>query len=261
MIPTTDGLLVAADSRACFGSHVFDDGFKILELTRRHPTVITVTGEGIFVEAPSGDVADVDDYVRTAPRVLDAESVVQHFLEANPQRLTPDIVQVLAEQCAGAVDRFREQCPDVVERFADAPMFNVVVGSYDPDHDRSLMAHVVTGVESSGRRGDVRSAILWEKHAGEKRETFLFGEADYVQRHVLVRREFLRKYRTFVANGRTIHETTVDDAMAAATNLIEATSRMSENMDGAPRIGGPIDVVLLGRDPRPLRLRWKSGAV
>ena len=73
-----------------------------------------------------------------------------------------------------------------------------------------------------------------------------------------MRREFLRTYRSFVANGRTVHETPVDDAMAAATNLIEAAARTTDSVAEAPRIGGPIDVVLLGRDPRPLRLRWKS---
>ena len=258
MIPTTAGLLVAADSRALVGDRVFDDGFKIVELSRRHPTVVTVTGEGIFVEAPPPD-AEVGLYLRGAPRLLDVEGVVQRFLEANPQRLTSDIVQVLAEQCVTAVDRFQEQCPTAVARFAGGLMFTVVVGSYDPDHDRSLMAQVVAGVDASGRRGEVRATTLWEKHAGERRETFLFGDTEYVQRHVLVRREYLRKYRAFVANGRTVHETQVDEAMGAATNLIEATARTTDGAADAPKIGGPIDVVLLGRDPQPRRLRWKPG--
>jgi len=259
MIPTTAGLLVAADSRAMMGDRVYDDGFKIVELSRRHPTVAIVTGEGIFIEAPPAEVDDVGDYLRSTPRLLDVEGVVQRFLEANPQRVTSDIVQVLAEQCVIAVDRFQEQCPTAVARFAGGLMFTVVVGSYDPDHDRSLMAQVVAGVDASGRRGEVRATTLWEKHAGERRETFLFGDTEYVQRHVLVRREYLRKYRAFVANGRTVHETQVDEAMAAATNLIEATARTTDGAGDAPKIGGPIDVVLLGRDPQPRRLRWKAG--
>lgn len=258
MVPTTDGLLVAADSRAVLGERVFDEGFKIVELSRRHPTVLTVTGEGIFVETPPEHV-ELGPYLRGAARLLDAEGVVQRFLEANPQRLTSDIVQVLAEQCVTAIDRFQEQCPAIVERFAGAPMFTVVVGSFDPDHDRSLMAQVVTGVAEGGARGEVRSASLWEKHAGERRETYMFGDTDYVQRHVLVRREFLRKYRAFIANTRTVHETQVDEALGAATNLIEATARTTEGVADAPRIGGPIDVVLLGHDPQPRRLRWKPG--
>jgi hypothetical protein len=51
----------------------------------------------------------------------------------------------------------------------------------------------------------------------------------------------------------------VDVKVAAdfASDLIEAASRISQFVPARTGIGGPVDILLIGEEPRPVRLQWK----
>ena len=55
-----------------------------------------------------------------------------------------------------------------------------------------------------------------------------------------------------------IGETSAQEGEAIAVCLIEAASEKTNGDPPEFGIGGPIDVVLLGEPPQPVRLRWKE---
>jgi hypothetical protein len=48
-------------------------------------------------------------------------------------------------------------------------------------------------------------------------------------------------------------ETTVEDAIDIATDMIEAAARFTKTVPAGSGIGGPIDVKVIGRGARPAR--------
>jgi len=81
IVPSADGLVVAADSRTTVNGATCDNQYKITELRRPKRTVVAVTGEVAFISPPDAQERDVCGYLKSAPRMLDIASVVKSYLE------------------------------------------------------------------------------------------------------------------------------------------------------------------------------------
>jgi hypothetical protein len=57
----------------------------------------------------------------------------------------------------------------------------------------------------------------------------------------------------------TIENAEPGPAADFAVDIIEAASRTTSIVPSDTGIGGPVDVILIGDDPKPQRLHWKSG--
>jgi hypothetical protein len=93
---------------------------------------------------------------------------------------------------------------------------------------------------------------------GHRRSALFAGIVDYVQEEVLTKgRDLVPAFLHFIDSDAKVGQTTKDDALAAAVNLVEGTSRMNEQVPAPRGVGGPVDAVLLGVGSKPTRLRWK----
>jgi len=84
---------------------------------------------------------------------------------------------------------------------------------------------------------------------------------NYLNQYVFrgVGRAFLsREAIRFLTEQRSAAEISRQEAVAVAIDIIEATSKTTALIPAPYGIGGPVDVVLLGDEARPEKLRWKT---
>lgn len=67
MVPSKEGLIIAADSRISAGKAFCDGNYKIVHLNKPARSIATVTGNGLFVANPGPEVKDLCEYVKRAP--------------------------------------------------------------------------------------------------------------------------------------------------------------------------------------------------
>jgi hypothetical protein len=261
IVPSADGLVVAADSRASVFGVSCDGQFKITDLRRPERTVVAVTGEAAFIAPPGAGVQDVCGYLKSAPRLLDISSVVKRSLErkkADPFKLSLDD---LGAECVGEVERFRRGYPDALEEYAGREIFSVVIASYDPKSKSSVLLNFVVRMDAATRKTEAGrfTRVLISQRI--RRGVWSFGETDYLNKNVFggVGRGFLTADTlSFILDGKPVSEARLEQAVAAATNIIEAAGKTTRIIPSPSGIGGPIDVVLLGDKRRPEQVGWKK---
>jgi hypothetical protein len=260
IVPSADGLVVAADSRSSLAGASCDNQYKITELRKPKRTVVAVTGEVAFIAPPDVQEQNVCGYLKSAPRRLDISSVVKHYLErknADPFKLSLDD---LSAKCVEEVERFWRIDPHAVEPYVGREIFSVVIASYDPHSKNSIVSNFVVRIEPVTRRVEAtrftRITILQQSRRG----VWSYGETDYLNKNVFggVGRGYLTaETLEFILVDKPVSEVRLDQAVAVATNLIEATSRTTQVIYSPSGIGGPVDIVLLGKKRQPEQIRWK----
>ena len=107
VIPTRDGIVVAADSRLTFMGSQCDGAFKILIPAQPTRTAVIVTGDGLFLQPSPAKLSNPCDSLISAPRFLDIGSVVTDYLERgspDPANLSLAWKSVRANAGAAGVD-------------------------------------------------------------------------------------------------------------------------------------------------------------
>ena len=261
IVPSADGLVVAADSRASVFGVSCDGQFKITDLRRPERTVVAVTGEAAFIRPPGAGVQDVCGYLKSAPRLLDISSVVKRYLErkeADPFKLSLDD---LGAECVGEVERFRRGYPDALEEYAGREIFSVVIARYDPHSKDSVVLNFVVRMDAATRKVEAGRFTRVLISQQSRRGVWSFGETDYLNKNVFggVGRGFLTGDTvSFILDVKPVSEARLDQAVAVATNMIEAASKTTRVVPSPSGIGGPIDIVLLGKKRHPEQIGWKS---
>jgi hypothetical protein len=261
MVPSNDGLVVAAESRSTVGQKYCDTAFKIVEPARPPRTVITVTGNGIYYPDPGPGVPDLCAYISRAPRLLDIERVVREYLEKQNRDIGTLRMEEVAKQCVDAVKAFGMSWPGVLRAYSGREMFSVAMAAYNPASRTATVLNFVVRITAATLDPEAARIARKEFTGISPREDFEFGETDYLIQNVYrgAGRKFLDKETiAFFQAGKTVSQTSLQEAQAVAVNIIEAASRTTELVTPPNGIGGPIDVVLLGQGPRPRRLRWKK---
>jgi hypothetical protein len=261
VVPSKEGLVVAADSRSSVGNTHCDSAYKIIELNKPARTVATVTGYGIFAQNPGPAVQDICEYLKEAPRLLDIEQVVKEYVEKANVKVANIRIDDLAKDCLAALQRFKVAFPLAIPPFAGRELFNVVLAGYDSETKTATIRFFVIRVVPSTLDFEVIKISQVDYGPQSTRDYAAFGETDYLNKHVFggEGRKFVNSDTiAFLLNEKkTVSETSVAEAVAIATNLIDATARTTEVIPAPTGIGGPIDVVLIGQDEHPQRLRWK----
>jgi hypothetical protein len=250
MVPSKAGLVVAADSRASVAKRYCDNAFKIVELKKPARTIITVTGEGIFVPPPGPAVSDLCEYVKTTPGLLDIEDIVRTYLQTANREIAKVRTEDVGQQYTTAVRQFRASFPGALRRYVAREMFSVVMAGYDPKRKTATVVSFVVRIAAVTLDPEVTKIRRTETRPETPREVLAFGETDYLNQHVYggAGRQFLSKETiAFILAEKTVRETTLPEALAVAVDVVEATSRTTDLIPAPSGIGGPIDVVLLGR--------------
>jgi len=261
LVPSADGLVVAADSRISFMGTQCDGQFKIIEPSRPAHIVAMVTGDSLFVPPPPAGVRDLCRYLQTAPHLLDIGEVVRRYLEHQAGKRGEISLEALGKECVGAVDRFAQANPGALQAYAGREIFSVVVAAYDPRRRTATLQNFVVRNDSATHRIESGRMTTTTVAAFDRRGVWIYGESSYVEANVLsgVGRKYLDSATLdFILTAAPVAEAPLGRAVAAAVNLISAASRTTETIPPPSGIGGSVNVVLLGRDTRPKRVIPKT---
>lgn len=261
IVGSAKGLVVAADSRSTFPGIYCDDAFKILIPKTPNRTVVMVTGVGTWVDFKPGRSSDFCMAVRSSPEVLNIGSLVTGYLERKRTRLANLSLTELGSVCVAAMKEAQNSHPLFLQSFVGHDVFLVVMADYDPKAKIASVLNFVVRIDANGK--DIQAARFSRETISQADRWVIlpFGESDYFFQTVYhgVGRQFIDEaiFGSMVS-GKLVREVSIDQAMSAAVNTIEAASRTTAIIPAESGIGGPIDVVLLGSQSRPQKLRWKD---
>jgi hypothetical protein len=261
LVPSADGLVVAADSRTSVLGAQCDGQFKIVQLKKPSRTVVMVTGDGVFIPPPSAAEPDLCRYQQSAPRLLDMAAVVSSYLERNAPDSTRHSLEDLGAECVRAAQRFQDSYPAAFQSHLDGEIFSVVVASYDPKVKVSTLGNFVVRIDQETHKIEAARFSHITIASTDRRGLWAYGETYYVEKQVYsgFGRQFLTASTLdFILQDKPVDQASRDQAVAAAVNLIQAARRAAQQVPAPSAIGGPIDVVLLGRKPRPQQLQWQK---
>jgi len=261
LVPSADGLVVAADSRTSVFGATCDSQYKITELMRPRRTVVVVTGDTAFIKPPDAGLHDVCAYLQSAPQLLDIPSLIKHILErksTDPFKLS---LEDLGTECVQAVQRFREASPLVLEPYIGKEIFSVIIASYDQRSKASLVMNFVVRIDSRTHRVEADRFTRITIPPQNRRGVWSYGETDYLNQNVFA--GIGRKYLTsstldFILADQPVANVDLDQAVSAAANVIEAASLTTQLVPSPSGIGGPIDIVLLGQKRQPQQIQRKG---
>jgi hypothetical protein len=260
MVPTSAGLIIGADSRNTLisqnGARFYCDNiYKITEIDRFDRLAFIVTGHStVWDLSPAKYLQDV---CTKGKAIFDAAAIVKEAFEAG-RTLPESVLTTLPGICESAVKAFGESNTAFLS-LRGRQLFQVAVGSYDDSQGVSRIQSFSVNMADDGtiHAGDLKS----EQFSDDQDWTLtLFGEASYLQQQVFRgpgARYLTDKYGTFRNGPTRIRDT--DPAFAAdfVSELIEAAGQTTNLVPSGTGIGGPTDIVLIGKSARPQQLRWK----
>ena len=261
LVPSASGLVIAADSRLSAAGTYCDNGYKIIEPRKPKSTVLAITGNSSFVEANNVPFNDLCQFLRTAPRLLDIGSLVKAYLERKGSPISKLQLADLSEQCAAALRQFQTEHPSSLWPFDGREVFFVIIASYNASTKTATVVNFVVRIEAGTHKIQADRLTQSTISPKSKRDVLAFGETDYLNKHVYggVGRQYLTAETiSFILTDKPIIETPSDQAIAVAANVIEAVGRTTALIPAPRGIGGPTDIVILGRKKRPQRVRWKD---
>ena len=266
--PTSEGLVVAADSLAIdyVSKRRCESERKIFEIEAVDRTVVALTGaSGIKGGRTPYRCGRNVPYLDT----FHIPSEFQKYVETERKDAETVSIPSFLPQLRLAFSRLSEQQRKVLSsRFPNKPFAILIVATYDAKRSISIVRTAKLGFKAGslfiGEEGVKRFSPRSAFDVGK------YGEADYAERGLS--NGTLRKLFTDQESARVLAThvpvKTVGKAQVirAATDLIGAVSTQmktipSKSENGPVTVGGPVDVIFLGRDARPERVQWKSDLV
>jgi hypothetical protein len=258
--PTNQGIVIAADSRSAIGGRFCDTTYKLIEVAGKEPTAVAVARIGIVFARPAAGVSDLCQWLTGAKRVMDIETFAKTWLEKHPGPLTRELMGQLGSESLDLVRALVRFSPDAPRVYAGNNLYTVVAARFERPANVRYVGVVGTRFNPSTGSPEVTDYQAWHYSPDSRGEAFNFGLFDYVSDHVLREgRRWSQRYLAFAPGKRTVKQISSEDAAAALENLIDAASRTTSVVppDGGVGIGGPVDVLLLGSEDKPKKIRWK----
>ncbi|MGY4428510.1 hypothetical protein ACVWWO_000987 [Bradyrhizobium sp. F1.13.1] len=263
VVPTAGGLVIAADSRITVGNVlVCDNSFKIAEIEAVDRAAIVATGfTTVWDTTPLNGLPmeGICDRFRELSPKFDALAVAKTKIEQRSDLATSRFDQLPGE-CLKDLATYIAQYPGVYNDFRGKKLFQIALGSYDVAENASYIRQFNVQIGADG--APHIDGIEVKKFLPDEVQSFqVLGEFGFMNSNVLhgPGLQFLtQRYQRFreLAND-PIGKTDVYLASDFATDLIEATAKISQFIPAPTGVGGPVDVLLLGQEPRPKRLSWK----
>lgn len=259
VIPTVAGLIVAADSRLGISTPNWtiacDNMFKIAEVEGVDRTVIFTTGYSTVWDLAGVQTDKVCEQVASSKPKFDAQAIL-----ANAARRTGVSSTDIAQEVVHATAAYIASHPaDYATRIGQF-LFQSAIARFDPETRRGSVESfsVALGADLSVSATNLN---IEEFYPSDSCRLNLFGEASYLTNAVFSGpgMQFLgERYGRFRNSMTTIELAEPQPAADFVVDIIEAASRTTSIVQSETGIGGPVDVVLVGDDPRPQRLYWKS---
>ena len=258
LIPTRDGFVVAADSRLTYlGSHC-DGTSKILVPSTPSRTVAIVTGDSIFVQPPNSKGLKPCEWLASAPRLLDINTIVTDFLARTANEADPTALPLadLAAACVHATQQFQQSYPAALRSYAGKEIFSVVVASYDPGTATTTLSSFVVRLAAAGRIESARRTQT-KINGGTSHAVYIYGETDWLNRAVYKgpgRRQLTAATLDFLQAHTPVRDVTLGQAQSVAANVMQAATRTAALNPPPSGIGGQIHLMAIGSNPVPQEL-------
>ena len=256
-VPTNNGLIVAADSRASVGPTLHcDDTDKIVPLRKHSRTVVVVGGYDTITMGRGKPPADPCKYRKTHPPTVTFSSLARDFLDAQSGDIGEKNLRSLETAVLNKLDALRAQYPKLKISDPDGgPVLTLTLASYDAEAhvpifgefsvcgDSSTVGHFFVCHRDWIRIAQTDAASL--KRLGDV--GCLDTKALTTRGRQLLGPQFLKEFDYFMNHSRTVSQITNKEALAVAVDLISSAERMADLTSDAPCtfIGGPIRAVLL----------------
>jgi hypothetical protein len=258
--PSKDGLIVAADSKMDFGNDVICDfHHKISEPNRPDRTVVAVAGASLNMPGPPAGVVLDCAYLRQAPRHFDINALAKSYLETSEVNVATMKMDQLAALCIETIAAFQKARGNDIRSFWGNRMFRVILANYEPAARRSTVKSFSLRLRANGEPF-VSEHETQVTGPASPRIITATGETEFLQKQVMngPGKQFLTNAYREWGKKTTIADIDHSLALNAAVDMIEAAAKTSNLPRSDIVIGGPVDAVLLGNQPRPQRLRWKT---
>lgn len=272
LMTTNRGIVVAADSRAA--SYVADvrllcdDVCKLSEVPRVDRTIVAVTGHAVILDniSPLTTVRSFCDNTHTAVRQLDMNKIIVQVLNTNmldASSFTPTSLQAVLnhefnefiQQHPKLFDKtYIDYCRIIITTFNNVTRTPYILSFRLVLNDK-MMPEIVTEPLIVNNLDD-RASILF--YGEIKFFTYLQSLDKSQVKDLLDAKLISEETVRFVNNKSATRDTETDAAIAVSLELLGLASKLSDERPDWEAIGGPTDVILLGDEPRPKRIYWKT---
>ena len=243
MVPTADGLLVAADSRLTVASEPrqhCDTGHKLIVDETRN-AVATVTGlSTIYALASLSSCAELT----RSERVMDIYGVVRAFLAKHGPEGSLEALQGL---CLSEVRKAQSVDHQSFHDFRGRDYFTVVLAHFDARSETSRFSGFVVALDED-LRPFVKQTIADAATTDDRMTCWIFGQGEYVDNHVFngPGSRFLdERSRRFLTPSLRVADVSGADTLNFIRNTFEAIEAVAPTSPPPWGIGGPIDIIRL----------------
>lgn len=223
VIPSREGLVIAADSRSTVDGQYFDGVVKLHVTQTQRPIVVAVTGTANFIDAPPKGIS-LEDWFPKATYRYRGTSFAQAYLNQRPDTvLSASVVSAVAAAFATSLGEGLDADPSKKAHFAGQELCRVVLAQTESDGSMRY-ASVPLNVDSGGRV--IPGTPVFEVYrANDERTMHYLGESRYTAEHVLGPngRRLLDSRAAHLMNAaRGISDLSASDACFIAVAIIRA---------------------------------------
>jgi hypothetical protein len=183
VIPTRDGLVIAADSRSTVQGQYLDGVVKLHVARTKRPIVVSITGTSDFAHAPPAGIS-LQDWFPKATYEYRGTSFVQAYLDNRPDTvLSASVASTVAEAFATSLGAYFDTRPAMKSRFVRQDLCRLVLAQAGSDGSM-LYASVPLSLDSEGRVIVGANTFKAYRPHDEKAMEYI-GEDRYTTEHVL----------------------------------------------------------------------------
>jgi hypothetical protein len=254
IVPTRDGIVVAADNRSVAADAICD-GVEKVAIPRQDLRVAVAFGGVTRATLTSGGpVARCDD-VSVASRKLDFARVIQDYLDVATDASAIDL-RILSQLCQDHALSFQKLSiaskTPFLEQRRGTVLLVIAIARYEPSSRISRVGMATLMVEKDDT---ISSAVISDQvfSRSSPAPLLLFGNITLLQDQVFGLRgsEYLDWEKLDAIDNRKVEELDHGTVVTALRTIFEAAARVAAETMKLPSVGGLVQYVLIGDAPRP----------
>lgn len=249
VIPTMDGLVVAADSRTTFRGKFYDCREKLHVASTRTPIVFAITGSGEFPwSIPHG--ADPEPYLRNGPFAFRGRDSVLGYFDRDPHFVVSSTsIELIGKELATGFSDFLARYPNKATEFLGKNACRLVACQVDQASGDLLVASIAIAIDPCGNAAPTAPWFAQYKSA-DATACLFFGEVNYVVEHIQngAGRRFLPQHAESIWSDMDIvQRLRSHEAARLARSIVAAVEKNSETIPipGGIGIGGAVSSLLV----------------
>lgn len=254
-IPTRDGLVVAADSKASVAGEVITGRKKLITLSGNVRTVFAITGRAMFYHRRPIEVP-WSTWLDQMPPDCSGEATIRAVLQREGDVIVSDtLLSEIAESSARDFNSYFQRVTEIRETVKGGELCRSAIFQFDPDLRQSFVASYQIDCDANGVATTSQVRIRTFPLASPIC-LLRFGVLQFVDSHVFawgsVGRNYLgSKFEKLWDAAKTVEERTAMQAVQIASGIIAAADLASLHLANAPAVGGVPSILLIDGDGPP----------